>query len=50
MIAFKGFRSSWLMLARNSLSVRLAASASSFAFLKLGFAALGFRDVDPQAN
>jgi hypothetical protein len=46
MMPFIGVRISWLMLARNSLLARLAASASSFRALqrRLGFLAAG--DVD----
>ena len=35
MMPFIGVRISWLMLARNSLLARLAASAASFAVLQL---------------
>ena len=37
MTPFIGVRISWLMLARNSLLARLAASAASFAFCESSF-------------
>ena len=50
MMPFIGVRISWLMLARNSLLARLAASAASLARCSSSWRALDLGDVRPQAH
>ncbi len=50
MMPFIGVRISWLMLARNSLLARLAASAASLATPQLLLRALDLGDVGAQAD
>ena len=49
-MAFKGVRSSWLILARNSVLLRLASSASSLAATERQLGALAVGDVERRGH